>query len=400
MQPTLNAANAAQNTTAKSGNRVLNNIALASALDAVLENAIKQQRLVGSVVLVAHQDTLVYRKAAGHADREQGLAMEENTIFRLASVTKAFTTLAAAVLLQRGKMRLDDPVTRWLPDFTPRLPNGTESSMTIRHLLSHTAGLNYGAFEAEDGPYHRAGVCDGLEETSVSQKENLQRLASVPLLFEPGTSWQYSLATDVLGEVVAEVSGFSLPEAIRELVTSPLGMKDTGFTVTDRSRLARPYYNAEPHPLPMGEEEYVSFEGMKFHYSPGRSLDPTAPASGGASMVGTAHEVLRLLETIRRGGAPLVSPELMHLMNRNHVGNHRAAPGTGFGLGWAVLVDPEEAQSPQSPGTLSWGGVYGHSWFVDPVQNLSVLILTNTALEGIFGQTAAEIRDAIYAYLP
>lgn len=394
IQPALNVADVAQNILSRPDTD------LVSALNAVLENAITQQRLVGTVLLVAHKGSIVYSRTAGYADREQKLVMRENVIFRLASISKAFTTMAAAVLLQQGKMCLDDPVTRWLPDFTPRLPDGTQPTITIQHLLSHTAGLNYGAFEAEDGPYHKAGVCDGLENSHISLEENLQRISSAPLLFEPGTSWQYSLATDVLGAVVVRVSGFPLPQAMHELVLSPLGMKDTGFTVTDRSRLALPYYNAEPHPLPMGEDEYISFEGMKFHYSPGKALDPKAVPSGGASMVGTAYEVLRLLETIRQDGAPLVTTELMQIMNSNQIGDHRAAPGIGFGLGWAVLVDPDEAQTPQSVGTLNWGGVYGHSWFIDPIKNLSVVMLTNTAMEGIFGKTVNEVRDAIYAHLP
>lgn len=373
--------------------------ALASALDAVLEKAIAEQRLVGGVVLVAHKGNVIYSRAAGYADRENEKLMRENAIFRLSSVSKPFTAMAAAVLVQQGKMHLNDPVTKWLPGFTPRLPDGTQPVITIEHLLSHTAGINYAIFEAEDGPYHKAGVSDGLENSGITLAENMRRISSVPLLFQPGTSWQYSLSTDVLGAVIAEVSGLPLPQVMQELVTRPLGMEDTGFAVTDRSRLAVPYYNAVPHPLPMKEEEHVIFGDMNIHYSPGRALDPEAFPSGGAGMVGTAPEVLRLLETLRRG-APLVTAEFMKEMNSNRIGDHRSSPGTGFGLGWAVLVDPAEAKSPQSAGTLSWGGVYGHSWFVDPEKDLSVVILTNTAPEGIFGMIVNEVRDAVYTHLP
>ena len=374
--------------------------AFASALDAVLEKAIKEQRLVGGVLLVARNGVVIYDKAAGYVDRDRKQVMQKNTIFRLSSVSKAFTTMAAATLLQQGKMQLDDPVTKWLPDFTPKMADGTQPVITIRHLLSHTAGLTYTAFEAPNGPYHQAGVSDGLENSDISLEENLRRIASAPLLFQPGTSWQYSLATDVLGAVVAKASGLPLPQAMEELVTRPLGMKDTGFAVTDRGRLALPYYNAKPRPLPMKEEEHLSFEDMEFHYSPGRALDPKAVPSGGGGMVGTAPEILGLLEIIRRKGAPLVGADLMQIMNSNQIGEHRAMPGTGFGLGWAVLIDPAEAQTPQSAGTLSWGGVYGHSWFIDPAKNLSVVMLTNTTPEGIFGKTVNEVRDAIYAHLP
>lgn len=400
MEAISNVADDMMNTMTNRKNISQDTAGLSSALDAVLEEAIVRQRLVGGVLLVARDGNLVYGKAAGYADRAKEEPMRENAIFRLSSVSKAFTTIAAAVLLQQGRICLDDPVIKWLPDFAPSGPKGEASTITVRHLLSHTAGLNYRAFEAAGGPYHKAGISDGLESSGISLSENMRRLSSAPLLFEPGTSWQYSLATDVLGAVVAEAAGLSLPQAIKELVTRPLDMKDTGFTVTDRSRLAQPYYNAEPSPLPMKAEEHITFGDMKFHYSPGRALEPDAFPSGGSGMVGTASEVLQLLETIRRRGAPLVSTELMQTMNSNHIGDHRAAPGTGFGLGWAVLVDPTEAQTPQSPGTLSWGGVYGHSWFVDPTRNLSVICLTNTALEGLFGETVHKVRDAIYAHLP
>ena len=374
--------------------------ALAAALDALLEKAVAEQRLVGAVMLVAKNGKVIYSKAAGYADREKRQPMREKTIFRLSSVSKPFTVMAAAALVHQGKLHLDDPVTTWLPEFAPRMADGTQPVITIRQLFAHTAGLTYTAFEDAGGPYHRAGVSDGIETSGISLEENLRRIGSAPLLFQPGTRWNYSLATDVLGAVVAQASGLPLPEAVQVLVTRPLGMRDTGFTVTDTSRLAVPYYTAEPRPLPMKENESLTFEGMTFVYAPGRALDPHAFPSGGGGMVGTAPEVLRLLETIRLGGAPLVGAELMQAMNTNQIGDHRSSPGTGFGLGWAVLVDPAEAATPQSAGTLSWGGVYGHSWFVDPAQGLSVVLLTNTAPEGLFGAIVNEVRDAIYAHLP
>lgn len=117
-------------------------------------------------------------------------------------------------------------------------------------------------------------------------------------------------------------------------------------------------------------------------------------------MAGTAPDVLRLLETIRQGGAPLVGADLMRTMTTNQTGEHQSSPGAGFGLGWAVLLDPAQAQSPQSVGTIYWGGVYGHSWFVDPARKLSVVLMTNTAMEGLLGSTVQELRNAIYANLP
>lgn len=375
---------------------------LASDLDAAIDGALTQKRLVGVVVLVAHDGRIIYHRAAGFADREAGTPMREDTIFRLASVSKAYTAMAAATLLEQGTLHLDDPVTKWLPEFTPRLPDGGPAEITIRQLLSHTAGLDYGFAQRLDGPYHLTGISDGLDISGLSLEENMRRLAGVPLLYKPGTSWRYSLAMDVLGAVIEKAHGAPLPQAMRELVTKPLGMVDTGFTVTDRSRLAFPYYNTAPQPLRMQDDvQDVDFGGgMSLRFSPNRAFDPKAFPSGGAGMVGTAPELLRLLETIRTGGAPLVGPAIMNEMNRSQTGKLPGMPGMGFGLGWAVLVDPAAAQTPQASGTLNWGGVYGNAWFIDPANKLSVVILTNTAPEGMWGQTITDVRDAVYRNLP
>ena len=371
----------------------------AQSLDTAIEKAIADKRLVGTVVLVALDGKLIYHRAAGYADREAQIPMREDAIFRLSSVSKPFTSMAAAALMQQGVLRLDDPVTKWLPEFTPSLPDGGKAVITIRHLLTHTAGLEYGFFQKEGGSYLRAGVSDGLDASGISLEENLRRIASVPLLFAPGTSWNYSVATDVLGAVIAKANNSTLPQALQKLVTGPLGMKDTGFAVTDKGRLAVPYYNAVPQPLRMGAEENLSAGDGKIRLSPDRVFDATAFPSGGAGMLGTAPEVLLLLETIRKGGAPLVGADLMALMKKNQIGTKRAGPGLGFGLGWAVLVDPIEAKTPQSKGTLAWSGVYGHSWFIDPAKKLTVVMLTNTTFEGIFGQFVTDVRDGVYGGL-
>ena len=366
--------------------------ALASAVDAAIEKAMKANRLVGAVVLVSLDGELVYHHAAGYADREAQTPMREDAIFRFSSVSKPFTSMAAAALLQQGVLHLDDPITKWLPDFKPTLPGGGTAVITVRHLMSHTAGLNYRFGEKKGGPYSRAGVSDGMDISRISLDENVKRIASAPLLFKPGTTMQYSLATDVLGAVIAKASGTTLPQAMQRLVTGPLGIKDTGFSVTDASRLTTPYKNASPRPARMKDDDVIS----NIHFAPKRILDATEYPSGGAGMAGTASDVMRLLETIRKGGAPIAGPEIMKEMNSNQIGKSRVAPGLAFGLGWAVLVEPAASNSPESTGTLSWGGVYGHSWFVDPAKKLTVVIMTNTAFEGMSGNLVTDIRDAVY----
>jgi CubicO group peptidase (beta-lactamase class C family) len=370
------------------------------AVNAALDSAIADKRLVGAVVLIVRDGKFIYRRAAGLADRENRVAMKEDAIFRLASITKPLVAIAVMRLVEQGRTGLDDPITNWLPDFRPRLPDGGDAVIRIRHLLTHTAGLTYG-FTETDGPYARAGVSDGLGEPGLSLAENLKRIATVPLLFSPGTGWQYSVAMDVLGGVIEKETGASLDTVVADLVTKPLGLSDTAFSVRDRSRLAAAYQNGVTEPLLMPDAALIPALTGSVSVAPNRIFDPASYPSGGAGMAGTADDVLVVLETIRKGGAPLLSPETVRAMTIDQAGGtHQTfAPGVGFGFGWSVVTDPAAAVVPFSMGTLQWGGVYGHNWFVDPEKRLTVVALTNTALEGMWGQFTIDLRDAVYATL-
>ncbi|WP_370638166.1 serine hydrolase domain-containing protein [Ancylobacter sp. Lp-2] len=376
--------------------------AMGVRLDAAIAQAIAQKRIVGAVVLVARDGEVIYRGAMGMADREMNRPMREDALFRLASVSKLFVSVAAMALVAQGRLSLDEPITTWLPAFRPTLPGGELATITPRHLLSHTAGLSYGFLEPEDGPYHRAGVSDGMDRLDISLDENLRRLASVPLLFAPGTAWTYSLSIDVLGAVVASVFGASLPDAVRALITRPLGLNDTGFSVCDSARLTAAYVDDQPEPRRMrGPDRIPMLEGLAdIIMDPARAFDADAFPSGGAGMIGTADESLRLLETLRRGGGSLLPPELVAEMTRVQTGSHPIVgwPGWGYGLGFSILKDAAEAGTPETPGTWRWGGAYGHSWFVDPTEKLSVVAFTNTALEGMSGggRFPQEICRAVY----
>jgi CubicO group peptidase (beta-lactamase class C family) len=309
--------------------------------------------------------------------------------------------MAAGVLLDKGMLKLDDPIAKQLPDFLPSLPDGNRPSITVRQLLSHTAGLNYSFGEPEDGPYHKAGVSDGADDSGLSLTENLRRIASAPLLFAPGSSWRYSLATDVLGAVVAKAYAKDLPQAVRELVTEPLGMRDAAFSLDDDSRLAVPYFiNPPREPERMKNNELVDLGGgMRIRFAPNRILNSRAYPSGGAGMAASAQDVMRLLEAIRKQGAPLVSPEIMREMVTPQTAPGVVEPGWSFALGWSVLDDPIKGHTPQAAGTIAWGGVYGHSWFVDFTNGISVVLLTNTTPEGMSGKLRQDVRDAVYAEL-
>jgi len=372
---------------------------LAEGVDAAINSALMDKRLVGSVVLIARDGELVYARAAGLADRENGLAMQEDAIFRLASVTKPIVTIAAMRLVEQGRIGLDDPITKWLPDFRPRLPDGGEATILIRHLLTHTSGLGYTFAEEQNGPYHRAGVSDGLDIPGRSIADNLERLASAPLLFAPGENWQYSLAMDVLGGIIEKETGGVLGDAVAELVMKPLGLSDTAFSVRDRNRLAANYVNGTPEPQRMEDGTLVPILDGVIRFAPDRIFDPASYHSGGAGMAGTAGDVLAILESIRKGGAPLLSADTVKTMMTDQAGGHMQAQqaGFGFGYGWSIVTDPVAGQVPFSAGTIKWGGVYGHSWFVDVEKGLTVVALTNTALEGMWGQFTTDLAKAIYA---
>lgn len=372
---------------------------LAARLDQAIDRALAERRIVGAVVLAAEDGQPSYARAAGLADRGSGRAMTAATIFRMASLTKPIVTAAALAMIEDGVLGLDDPVTRWLPDFRP-LYEGRAPAISIRQLLTHTAGLSYGFMQPDDGPYLRLRVSDGMDQPGLSFEAELARVVQAGLFYPPGAAWLYSVAMDVLGAALEKAAGKSLPQIVSERVARPLGMADTGFAVTDPARLAVPYADGAP-PVEMGEACTVPFFGLSgIRFAPGRAFDAGSFPSGGAGMVGTAPEFLGFLEAIRTGGGGVVGAESARQMMSNQTGDLAIVthgPGWGFGFGGAVLLDPALANSAHSKGVWAWGGVYGHSWFVDPVRRLSVVVMTNTAIEGMAGPFAADVAAAVQA---
>ncbi len=371
----------------------------AARVQAAIDRALGERRIVGAVVLVARHGKIVCGIAAGYADRESGTTMREDAVFRLASITKPLVTAAAMQLVEEGRLDLHAPVTRWLPGFRPALADGSRPEITIHHLLTHMSGLGYAFLEVADGPYHALNVSDGLDQPGLSLAENLSRLAQAPLAFAPGSGWRYSLGIDVVGGVLEKIEDRGLADIVRERVAAPLGMDSTDFAARDRSRLVKAYADGRPEPVPMTDGMSVPIDGAAATFAPSRILDPASYPSGGGGMAGTAGDIMRFLETIRTGGAPILEKRTVETMVVDHLGSRARlrVPGWGFGYGWAVLVDPAPSGTPQAPGTLQWGGAYGHSWFIDRANGLSVVALTNTAFEGMSGAFPIDIRNAVYA---
>ena len=373
--------------------------ALAARLDPILDTALSGEKLIGAVVLVARLGKVAYARAAGHADRETARAMTLNTIFRASSLTKPLVTAAALSLVESGVIGLDDPVIRWLPDFQPAF-QGQVPTITLRHLLTHTAGLSYGFMQPSDGPYLKLGVSDGMDQPGLGFPEELRRISEAGLTFPPGAAWLYSVGMDVMGAVMEAATGRTLPEVIAERVTGKLGMADTGFSVTDRARLAVAYADGAP-PVKMGPTHTVPFaelSGIKF--APDRLFDPGSFPSGGAGMACSAPDMLAFLEAIRTGGGPVVSAETAQDMMTNQTGDHAivtSGPGWGFGFGGAVMLDPVPTAHHLPAGAWTWAGVYGHSWFVDPASQTTFVLMTNTSTEGMSGLTSRDLAAAVMA---
>jgi CubicO group peptidase (beta-lactamase class C family) len=384
-----------------------------TVIDSAIDAALAEKRIVGGVVLVMRDGELVYRRAAGLADRERNIPMREDAVFRLASLTKPLVTAAVLRMVELGKIALADPVTRYLPDFRPALPNGEVPTITLRHLMTHTAGLSYGFMQPPDGSYHKAGVSDGLAEPGLSMAEELSRISRAGLAYAPGERWDYSVAMDVLGGVLETVEGMDLEAIVRKYVSAPLAANSLSFDLTNeqRARLVTPYVDGKPEPtrmpdggqrvpFPPGVPIYEGLAGIGL--SPARVFDNTSFRSAGAGMNGTAGDMLKFVTAIRAGGAPILSRDSVKAMMTVQTGDLpivNRGPGWTFGYGGSILTDPAAALSPQSPGTFGWGGVWGHTWFIDPARRVSMVSLSNTALEGMMGRYVRDLRDAICAVM-
>lgn len=371
---------------------------LTARLNATIDRALTENRIVGAVTIVRRHGDLLYESARGLADREADRPMTVDAIFRLSSLTKPIVATTILAMADAGLLGLDDVASEHLPYFTPRLPDGSVPVITIHQLLTHTAGLSGAVPSTPD----ETRDPHGFNRWNLPLDDNMARVAAMPLAFAPGTGWAYSQAIDVLGAIAARITGGSLGAAVDKFITGPLRMADTRFSVTDPARLAAAYGDHPDGPELMRDPHGVpSPRGDMTLFSPGRIFNSNAYHSGGGGMAGTARDYMLLLETIRSGGGDILRPETAKaaLSNQTPQLAFSQAPGWQFSLLGAWLADPALAKSPAAIGTSRWGGIFGHTWFIDPQSGLSVVAMTNTGLEGCDGKYPLEIRDAIYAGL-
>ena len=375
---------------------------LTQRIDAALASALNEKRIVGAVIAVMKDGELAHFKPYGLANREHGKPMTEDAIFRLASISKPIVTAAAMRMIELGKFALDTPVTDFLPDFKPKAPDGSTPAITIRHLLTHTAGLSYDFLQPPEGPYNTIPVSAGIDG-DFTMEDNLARMVKAGLTFPPGAMWLYSVAIDVLGAVMAKAEGTDVEGAVHKYVTGPMQMTDTSFFVTDEKRLVQPYSNAAPEPVPIGDNFKQPFVPgcAPINLGTSRAFNRNAFQGGGGCMNGKALDIVRMIDAIRAGGAPILSKETTQQMMSNQVGPLRIlfdpTGNTAFGFGGSILLDPAASGSALSPGSWQWGGVWGHSWFVDPTRQLTIVNLTNTTLEGMAGQLPGDVQRAAVA---
>jgi CubicO group peptidase (beta-lactamase class C family) len=353
-------------------------------IDAAVQRAIDENRIAGAVTLVARKGKIAYLRAQGHMDREAGKPMTPDAIFRICSMTKPITSLAVMMLYEEGRFLLSDPVSKFLPEFkSPRVMARTAEGkpytapatreITIRDLLRHTSGLTY-HWNSDLGPqYAAAGVAHGLLSYEGTNEDNVRKLASLPLLFNPGDRYEYSLSVDVLGRLVEVVSGTTLDQFFRTRIFEPLGMRDTWFYVPEDklSRLAAAYTWYEGKGLQRFPDTPIA--EPNFSYSadyPARS--PKTLFAGGAGLSSTATDYWRFAQMMLDGGKAgstrLISRKSVELMSHDQLG--RINQDIGFGLGFGTHGEKSPLNEVGSPGTYYWGGFFYTTFFIDPKEEM------------------------------
>jgi CubicO group peptidase (beta-lactamase class C family) len=373
-------------------------------------------KIPGSLALVARRGHICYLDVAGQRDLERGTPLTEDTIFRIYSMTKPVTSLALMTLYERGLFSLDDPVHRFIPEWRdlgvykagsfPMLMSAPcQRPMTVRDLLMHTSGLTYDFLRASnvDHAYRKLQV--GVPREGYTLRQMIEQLAGLPLEFVPGERWNYSLSVDVQGYLIEVLSGMSLPEYLRETLFEPLQMQDTGFEIRPGQveRFASCYERNPRKELVLSDDGQAShYRNVTFH-------------SGGGGLVSTAADYYRFCQMLLNGGTldgqRIIGSRTLDFMTRNHIpgGADMSAfatgsfsetiyQGVGFGLGFANKIDPVRSGYPASPGTFFWGGLASTLFWVDPVEELIVIFMTQLIPSSTFN-FRGQLESLVYAAL-
>jgi CubicO group peptidase (beta-lactamase class C family) len=377
-------------------------------LDAYLQNEIAGNKIPGAVMLIQRNGETAYFSSFGVRDPGTKEPMTPNSIFRVYSMSKPITTVAAMMLVEEGKLQLDDPLSKYIPAFA-NVKVGVEKKdedgrmvldtvpakrpITIQDLMRHTSGITYGFFG--EGMVKKAYVNAHLFAGDVDNAEFAERIAKLPLAYQPGTTWDYSHSVDILGRVIEVVSGKSLYQFEKERLLDPLGMKDTAFYVTDpakKSLVAEPF----PNDRTIGNDAVMDDPRVVRKWE-----------SGGGGMVSTIGDYARFAQMILNGGTldgrRYLSPKTVAYMGSNQIGPgsgvtpgpyYLPGPGFGFGLGFAVRTEAGVSPVEGSVGEMSWSGAGGTTFWVDPKENMIVVFMAQTVSQR--GRLRGALKNIVY----
>jgi CubicO group peptidase (beta-lactamase class C family) len=384
-------------------------------IGSVVEQSINEGRIAGAVALVARHGKIAYFKAFGMADREAKKPMRTDNIFRICSMSKPITSVAVMMLYEEGRFMLNEPVSDFIPEFKnmkvldPPFPQDKTSPpgalvdakrpITIFHLLTHTSGLTYGTRVGK--AYREAGVGTGLLQQEGSTGDSIKKLATLPLLFQPGDAWEYSLADDVLGYLVEKVSGMPVDRFYQERIFKPLGMSDSCFFLPDDkvSRLAAAYTYSAEKGLQLIPEKTVLRDGDFAYSSDYPYRGPRTYFSGGGGLCSTTedyyHFCQMMLNKGELNGLRLLSRKSVELMTQNHV--QGKLDDMGYGLGFGVNSDAKYLTELGSIGGYYWGGFYYTAFVIDPKEDMIAIFMGQLHPTGGLNLDAKVIRLAYQA---
>jgi CubicO group peptidase (beta-lactamase class C family) len=360
-------------------------------IDTVLKEYVDKGRMNGAVAMIVHDGKIVYYKNFGYNDLDTKAPLQKDAIFRIASQTKAITSVAVMMLYEEGKFMLDDPISNYIPEFkNPKVLDKynkadttyttvpAKREITIRDLLTHTSGLGYAQIGTPEANaiYAKAGVVGGIGVPFNILADKIKILGGLPLFHQPGEKWTYGLNTDVLGYLVEVVSGMSLKDFFQKRIFDPLGMKDTYFYLPadKQKRLAMLYTEDKNSKLPVKMPE--KYEDMSRDYP---NMNGTF-YSGGAGLSSTVYDYAIFLQMLLNGGEyngkRLLSHNSVRMMTMNQIGDLSRGPNK-FGLGFGITTEKGSAVLPTQEGTFEWGGMFSTTYWVDPKEKLIGLIYRN-----------------------
>ena len=358
-----------------------------------LRDGVDTGKIPGSVLTIVTDGSIVYSEAEGMADIEDEIQMGQHHIFRMASMTKPVTSVAVLMLAEEGKLSVNDPVSKFIPEFsepailesvdmtdTTWSSRPAENEITLHHLLTHTSGVAYGFIDEELGAvYQKAGVPDGTVMDGRTLEQTMSRLGELPLKHEPGSAWTYGLSTDILGRVVEVASGMPLDRYFQENIFEPLGMHNTGFNIQpeEQERIVALYRNTRPNELQ--KIPRLSVQSSDTLSTDAGQMPHVGYFSGGSGLLGTAEDYQRFLQTILNGGqlgdVRLFGEETARYLKKHQINDLRLGED-GFSYAFQVTMQDGDLKNNRQPGRLQWGGLFQTHFWLDPARNTTVVLMT------------------------